>query len=76
MKLDTYLKVSICTKNMKFQGVWSKKIPIKILIKIEEKNVKNSFLSPNFDLARADLKNPFQISTMGSLGSQCIGALI
>ena len=40
------------------------------------RKLKNRLLSPNFDLARADLKNHFQISTIGSLASPCIGALI
>ena len=38
--------------------------------------MKNQLLSPNFDLARADLKNHFQISTIGSRASPDIGALI
>ena len=38
--------------------------------------LKIGFLSQNFDLARADLKNHFQIGTIGSLASPCIGALI
>ena len=40
------------------------------------RKLKIGFLSQNFDLARADLKNHFQISTIDSLVSPCIGALI